>query len=181
MSAEGPLIASTSLLIEQPIDCKITGEFRKVEIFFETLNEFSCLLKRTSLIPACLGVDGRFVITSIQLQFFVLQSQKLGKPAYWKPCWIYMMGKMIPFPYCWILQGKLELWKSLLMQSILTTTTRVRETVATVNTPGAKTEDGVRQGSQAVFSMRPCAWGCSTPKFQCVINNQCICARAVFC
>lgn len=84
-----------------------------------------------NLINFCL--PGGFVITSIYLPFFVLQSLKLAKPVYWKPCWIYMMGKMIPFPCCWILQGKLELWKSLLMQNILTTTTRVRETAAAGN------------------------------------------------
>lgn len=65
MSAGGPLIAGTSVLIGESIDCKVTGEFRKIEIFCESLKEFSCLLKRTSLIPACLGVDGRFVITSM--------------------------------------------------------------------------------------------------------------------
>lgn len=75
MSAGGPLIA---LLIGQPIDWKVTG----AEIFCETLNEVSGLLKRTSLIPACLGIDGGFVITSIYLQCFVLQSLKLAKPVY---------------------------------------------------------------------------------------------------
>lgn len=58
MSAGGPLIA---LLIGQPIDWKVMG----AEIFCETLNGVSCLLKRTSLIPACLGIDGGFVIISI--------------------------------------------------------------------------------------------------------------------
>jgi len=54
-----------SLLIGQPIDCKVIGEFRKAENFCETLNEFSCLLKRTSLIPAYPEVDCRFVMTSM--------------------------------------------------------------------------------------------------------------------
>lgn len=49
MSAGGPLIA---LLIGQPIDWKVLG----ADIFCETLNEVSCPLKRTSLIPVCLGI-----------------------------------------------------------------------------------------------------------------------------
>lgn len=174
MSAGGPLIA---LLIGQPIDCKVTG----AEIFCETLNEVSCLLRRTSLIPACLGMDGRFIITFIYLQFFVLQSLKLGKPVCWKPCWIYMTGKMIPFPCCWILQGKLELWKSLLMQNILTTTTRVREATAAVNTQGAQTEMGSGRALK-VFCMRPYA-----PQSSSVWLKMCafvlgLCpVRAIFC
>lgn len=39
------------------------------------------------------------------------------------------------------------------MQSILTTTTRVRETAATANTLGAKTQDRVRWGCQT--GMKP--------------------------
>lgn len=57
-----------ALLIGQLIDWKVMG----AEIFCETLNGVSCLLKGTSLIPACLGIGGGFVITSIYLQFVVL-------------------------------------------------------------------------------------------------------------
>lgn len=64
VAAQGPLIACISLLIEQPIDCKVIRGIRKVEVC-EILNGFSHVFITISLIAVCVEVDGGFLVASM--------------------------------------------------------------------------------------------------------------------